>query len=253
MADPPVVLRLESGVAHLMLNRPAAGNALTLEMCELLVAHVESFARDEKVAAVLLSGAGDRFCVGGDVHAIAQAPDRAALIREIVHVANRLARGLFALGKPVVAAVHGAAAGGGLSLALLADILVAEEHTTFHTAYTAIGVTPDLGQSWLLPRIVGWGRALDLTLNGSGWSAEQAHEWGMVSRVAVDARATARETALRFANGPAKAYGGSRRLLRQSFEDGFSAHLEREAESIVAHVGGDEAGDLIMRAAERLR
>lgn len=253
MADPPVVLRLESGVAHLTLNRPSAANALTLEMVERLASHVESFDRDEEVAAVLLTGAGDRFCVGGDVHAIAAASDRAAYIKELVQVANRLARGLFGLGKPVVAAVHGAAAGGGLSLALLADILVAEESTIFRTAYTAIGITPDLGQSWLLPRIVGWGRALDLTLNGSSWSADQAHQWGMVSRIAVDARATARENALRFATGPAKAYGGSRRLLRQSFEAGFSEHLEREAESIVAHVGGDEAGELITRAAERLR
>ena len=252
MAELPVTCRVEGNVAHLTLNRPGSANALTLQMVNLLVEHIESIATDENVAVVLLTGSGKRFSVGGDLREIAHASDRRAYIRELVHVAHRLARRLFALEKPIIAGVHGAAAGGGLSLALLADVLIAEKSTTFHTAYTAVGITPDLGQSWLLPRIIGWGRALDLTLNGSSVSADEAREWGMVSRVVEDARATARETALRFANGPAKAYGGSRRLLRQSFEDGFSAHLDREADSIVLRVGGEEAGELIAHAAERL-
>jgi 2-(1,2-epoxy-1,2-dihydrophenyl)acetyl-CoA isomerase len=252
MTDLPVVYRLEGGIAHLTMNTPHTGNALTVQTCELMKAHIDAIARDDRASVLLLSGTGKLFCVGGNLRDIMHAPDRSAHMRELVPAAHSLVRALFTLDKPIVVGVHGAAAGAGLSLALLADILIAEESTTFRTAYSAIGLTPDLGQSWLLPRIVGWGRALDLTLNNASFSADQAREWGMVTSIAVDARAAAQEAAQRFASGPAKAYGGSCRLIRQSFEEGFFAHLDREEESIVSLVGGEEAEGLITRTAKRL-
>jgi 2-(1,2-epoxy-1,2-dihydrophenyl)acetyl-CoA isomerase len=253
MAEVPVVCRTEHGVAHLTLNSPQTGNALTVEMCELLSDHINAIATDDQVSVVLLSGTGERFCVGGNLREIAQAPARAEHLSVLAKAAHNFVRAIFTLQKPVVAGIQGAAAGGGLSLALLADILIAEKSTTFHTAYGAIGFTPDLGQSWLLPRVVGWGRALDLTLYNTSFTAVQARDWGMVSSIAVDARAAAAEVAQRLASGPAKAHGGSRRLLRQSFEEGFFAHLDREEESIVSFGAGEEAGELIDRAVKRLK
>lgn len=253
MTDLPATYRVEDGVAHLTLNRPHVANALTKQMCDLLATYLEAIATDEDVLVVVITGSGDRFCGGGDLQQIVQAADRTAYIRELADAAHRVARLMYSSEKPIVAGVHGTAAGGGLSMALLADILIAEELTTFHTAYSQIGITPDLGQSWLLPRIVGLGRALDLTLNGRSLSAVEARDWGMVSRIDLDARAAAQEVAARFAHGPAGALGGSRRLLRRSFEEGFSAHLDREADSIVSFVARDEAGDLIESVAARLR
>ncbi len=253
MPESAVDLHVENGVAHLTLNSPHSANALNVQMCESLITHVESIATDPDVSVVLLSGAGAWFCAGGDLNPIAQAPNRRAYIRGMVEVAHRLARLLYQLDKPIVAAVQGAAAGAGLSLALLADLIVAEKGAKFVTAYTSIGLTPDLGQSWLLPRAVGSGRALEMMMTRSSLSAEEALEWGIVSRVVDDARATAREMALLLADGPAGAYGGTRRLIRQSFGDGFSAHLDREADSIVSFVDRDEARNLIARATGALQ
>lgn len=244
MPESAVDLHVENGVAHLTLNSPHSANALTVPMCESLITHVESIATNPDVSVVLLSGAGERFCAGGDLNFIAGAPNRSVYIGEMVEVAHRLALQLYELDKPVIAAVQGAAAGAGFSLALLADLVIAEKGAKFVTAYTSIGLTPDLGQSWLLPRAVGSGRALEMMLPRSSVSAEQAMEWGIVSRVVDDARVTARETALSLAEGPAGAYGGARRLIRQSF-DGFAAHLDLEAESIVSFVAKEEASNLI--------
>jgi 2-(1,2-epoxy-1,2-dihydrophenyl)acetyl-CoA isomerase len=247
-------LRVEQRVAHLMLNRPDAANGFTMQMVEDLYNHVGSVAADPDIAVLVLSGSGRRFCVGGDLPGIDEAPDRSAYIHDVVTVAHGLARRLYALDKPVVAAVHGAVAGAGVSLTLLSDIVVAERATKFATAYTSVGLTPDLGLSFLLPRAVGMGRALNLTIGGPSFSADDAHQWGLVTYVVDDhplheAQAIAR----RLAEGPYQALGSARRLLRKSMADGFDAHLDAEAASIVSAVGRPEASRLINDAVRRAK
>jgi 2-(1,2-epoxy-1,2-dihydrophenyl)acetyl-CoA isomerase len=245
-------MRIEEGVALVELNRPDAANTLNPQMCAELSELVDVVAADPEVAVLVLSGAGKRFCAGGDLNEINSAPDRTIYIHDMVTLANGLARRLHALDKPVVAAVHGAVAGAGLSLALLADIVIAERATKFVSAYTSVGLTPDLGQSFWLPRVVGMRRALHLTLEGSVIAAEEAHQWGIVSRVVDgDPLPEARAVARTLAKGSPQARGRARRLLRMSMADGFEAHLDAEAASIVAAVATPEAGRLIEDAARR--
>jgi len=175
-----VLFSVEAGVARITLNRPVSRNAMDLELARRLHRVLEDAAGDDQVQVLLLAGNGRLFCSGGDLRSIAATQDRGALLRELVSSAHGAVRVLAGLDKPVVAAVQGSAAGAGLSLALVSDVVLAAPRTSFITAYTAVGLTPDCGQSWLLPRVVGLGRALDLTLNPVKVSSEAARAMGIV-------------------------------------------------------------------------
>lgn len=248
----PLLVETAAGVTHLRLHRPDTGNALDLPMCHAMLDALEAVVADRGVRVILLSGEGRMFCAGGDLRAMAEADDRSAFVADLAQAAHRFVSVLYRLDRPVVAAVHGAVARAGLSLALLSDLVVADARTTFVTAYTSVGLTPDLGQSWLLPRAVGLGRALDLTLESQPFGATRAAELGIVSRVSEgDALAEARELADRIADGPA-ALGDARRLLRGSFDaDAFDEHLATEARTIAHCAARDDAGGLIARRVAR--
>jgi 2-(1,2-epoxy-1,2-dihydrophenyl)acetyl-CoA isomerase len=244
-ADGPAVRSERRGaVAHLTLDRPHSGNALDVELARALERAVTAAAVDDAVRVILLSASGPHFCVGGDLAAMRAAPDRRAHVRELVDAAHGAVRALEALTKPIVTAVQGPAAGAGLSLVLLSDLVLASPRATFTTAYTAVGLTPDCGQSWLLPRAVGLGRALELTLLPRRMSVEEAHRLGIVTRVVVSAE-LADETELlleQLTSGPARAAGAARALLRAGSTAGLLEHLDREAATITELAGTDEAG-----------
>jgi len=245
-ADSGVLMDVSDGVARVVLNRPAHGNALDLAMARRLGECLAQIASDGSVRAVLLSGRGRLFCAGGDLAAMAEAPDRAAFVRELAMAAHDAVQILAFLEKPVVAAVQGAAAGAGLSLVLLADLVVASSTATFATAYTSVGLTPDCGQSWLLPRAVGISRALELTLTSRRISAAEAHERGLVTRVVeLDSlMAEADVLARRLAQGPAS-LGPARALVRGGYAEGFREHLAREAATISRAAAAADTGALI--------
>lgn len=246
-AEAPVLLSVDGGVAHIELNRPDEGNAISLELAQALGRAVEAAATDTAARSVLLTGRGRMFCAGGDLRAMQEAPDRGAFLRELADTAHRAARALARLEKPVVAAVQGSAAGAGFSLVLLSDIVLATPQTAFVTAYAGVGLSPDCGQSWLLPRSVGLPRALELTLTSRKLGAAEAVESGLVSRL-VDEGALlheARTLAQQFADGPAHALGAARALLRRSMLDGFDAHLDDEATTISRLAGTEESGRII--------
>jgi 2-(1,2-epoxy-1,2-dihydrophenyl)acetyl-CoA isomerase len=175
------------------------------------------------------------------------AADRGAYVPELVQAAHGAIRALSALEKPVITAIQGSAAGAGLSLALLSDLVLAAPESVFVTAYTAVGLTPDCGQSWLLPRTVGITRALDLMLTSRALPAQEAHALGIVSRVASqgDVLSEAQALALKIAKGPALALGQAKALIRSGYADGFGAHLDREAETISRMAATETAGTLI--------
>jgi 2-(1,2-epoxy-1,2-dihydrophenyl)acetyl-CoA isomerase len=246
-SESPVLYDAVDGVATIELNRPAASNALDLPLCAALLSAVEAAAADESVRAVLLLGRGKLFCGGGDVAAMAAASDRAAFLQELADAAHEAVLAFDRLEKPVVAGVQGAAAGAGLALTLSADLVVAAESAKFLTAYTAIGLTPDTGTSWLLPKVVGLKRALELNLTNRRLTAIEAVEWGIATSTCSDdsVAGSARELAHRLAAGPAYAYGQARALLRASVDRSLSDQLTAEARTIAAASTTPEAKKLI--------
>lgn len=239
------------GVARIRLNRPDSANALDLETARELAAAVARAREDVKITAVLVTGAGSRFCAGGDVASFAAAQDQPAYIHRLATELDAAFRALGALEKPVVAAVHGAVAGAGLALMLSCDVVVAAPGTKFVFAYPGIGFTPDCGLSYLLPRAIGQQRALTFSLVGNPATASEALDWGLVGEVAEDAQARASELARTFAAGPATALGQVRRLLRQAWEmDRVETGFE-EAHTIAEMVKGPEAQALIAEFVRR--
>ena len=244
-----VLFEVADGVATVTLNRPGASNAVDLGLTRALAAAVAAVAADDAARVLLLCGAGKRFCAGGDLGAMDAAPDRGAFIRELAGAAHEVVRALDRLEKPVVAAVQGAAAGIGLSFVLGADLVVAGAGAKFVSAYTSVGLTPDGGQSWLLPRIVGARRAAEIVLLSEPLSAERALEYGIVSAVVEDGSelARARELAAALAARPAQALGPARRLLRDGMDRSLSDHLDAEAAAITAAASTEATGALIAR------
>jgi 2-(1,2-epoxy-1,2-dihydrophenyl)acetyl-CoA isomerase len=238
-------LEVRDGVAHLNLNRPEAANGISLELARDLMQATLAIADDPGARVVLLTGAGPRFCGGGDLKSFAAYEDLAAHLREVLaylHVAMaQLVRG----DAPVVAAVQGSAAGAGMGLVGAADFVVAAESAKFVMAYTGVGLTPDGASSWFLPRLVGLRRAIELTLTNRVLTAGEALDWGLVTTVVADdaVAATAAELAARLARGPAGALAGAKRLLHESLEGTLESHLAREAEEIAAAAGHADAAE----------
>lgn len=235
------------GVAHIELNRPESANAFDLDMGREFAAAVRKAGGDEKVRSVLVSGRGRRFCAGGDVASFAAAHDQPAYLRQLATEVDGAFRGLRELAKPVVGVVHGAVAGAGLSLMLSTDVVVSAPETQFVFAYPAIGLTPDCGLSYLLPRAIGQHRALTFALLGQAISPPVALSWGLIGEIADDATARGEDIALRIANGPATALGQVRRLFRQSWEMDPATTGHEEARTISEMAEGSEARRLIAR------
>jgi 2-(1,2-epoxy-1,2-dihydrophenyl)acetyl-CoA isomerase len=246
MSEDLIRLSVADGVATVELNRPEAANALDLPLAERLGTVVDRLG-GEDVRAVLVIGAGKRFCAGGDVPSFLASDDPPAYVEELASTADRALQLLAELDKPVVAAVHGAVAGAGLAVMLSCDLVVAAAGTKFVTAYAGIGLTPDCGLSWLLPRAVGQQRALELLLTARTLTAEEARDWGLVTEVVDDSavRDRGRELAASLAGGPAVAFGQARRLVRSSWSASRAETGTDEARTIAAAVQTDDAQRLI--------
>ncbi|MEV4383112.1 enoyl-CoA hydratase-related protein [Streptosporangium sp. NPDC049644] len=232
----PVTLTVSDGVALIGLSRPEQGNAIDLPMARALrdtAAEVDSLS---EVGAVVLFGHGAQFCVGGDLREFAAARAPGEFIAELAGTAHEALLGLRALTVPLVSAVHGACAGGGIGFALAADIVLAERTSRFLVAYTAAGLSPDCGVSWQLTRRLGPAVAGDLILTNRPLNGEEAARLGLVSRAVEPG--TAYEEALRLArslaDGPREALTRSRRLIHSAAITPLEQHLQHEAESITA-------------------
>jgi 2-(1,2-epoxy-1,2-dihydrophenyl)acetyl-CoA isomerase len=249
MSNDSVLLEVRDNVAHLTLNRPQDGNALDLNMVKALMAAALSCEADRSVRAVLLKGAGKSFCVGGDVKVFAAQQQLPQYLREItsyLHLAiSRFAR----LDAPVIAAVHGSAAGGGFSLAISCDLLIAAESATFLMAYSKIGMAPDGGSTYFLPRLVGLKRAIELAVTNRVLSAREAREWGIVTEVVPPENLVARaeDLARSLSQGPTGAFGSAKRLLHGGWNQTLETQMELESRAI-AEAGGTADGQEGIRA-----
>lgn len=230
-----LIMERRDGVAHLTLNRPDAANGINLAMGQELLQATTSLADDPTLRVVLVSGAGARFCGGGDVKRFAALGDELGHhIREITVPLHAALSQLVRLDAPVVCAVHGSAAGAGLGFVAAADVVIASESAKFVMAYTGIGLTPDGGTSFFLPRLVGVKRALELAITNRVLTAAEAQEWGLVTQVVPDDELMPAALALveRLESGPTLAFGAVKRLVHGSLEHSLDQHLAQESEEM---------------------
>ena len=224
-------------VATITLNRPEAFNAFDRALGREIFQAVLEVVDDPEVRCVVVTGAGKAFCAGGDVKDFADnLPRIGAVVKELTTYLHGAVSRLCRSDKPVVMAVNGVAAGGGLSLALAGDLVVAAESARLTMAYARIGATPDGSSSYFLPRLVGLRRAMEFYLMNRVLSAREALEWGLVTRVVPDAelRTEVAAIARELAQGPTKAFGGAKRLLHQSTWESLETQMELEAQAIAA-------------------
>lgn len=233
----PVLLERHGAVARLTLNRPEKLNVLGADMISGLRAHLADLAADSAVRAILLQGAGKAFMAGGDVGNFhANLPEMPNLIKSWAGAFHEVIHDLRSMPKPVLAKVHGAVAGGGLSVMLACDLAIAAEGTKFTLAYANIGTSPDGGSTFFLPRIVGTRRALELALVTDPFDAKRAADLGLVNWVVPDAELETRTMELmnRLAHGPTAAYARTKALIGESFDRTMGEQLDAEVESFSA-------------------
>lgn len=225
-----------TGVAVLRLNRPDVLNAITLPIYAQLRDLFAALRYDASVKAVVLTGAGDAFCSGGDVHTIIGALLDADVKDhlEFCRMTGDTVRNMCLLGKPIIAAVNGMAAGAGAVLALASDLRVAADSARFAFLFSKVGLTgADMGAAFLLPRLVGTGRAAELLLFGDTIDAATAERYGLVNRIvpAAEVLDTAVAMAERLAAGPTLALGMTKRLLLNEAQMDLVSALEAEAQA----------------------
>lgn len=252
-----ILLSVEGGLARVTFNRPAFLNAMDFEMGTRWRDIAHEVTSDASVRAVILDAAGPAFCAGGDVISMGSSGAAGADVTGAAHVIHDGIRTFALSDKPIVAAVQGAVAGGGLGLMLTADYIVASDRAKFVSKYANIGLTPDLGVSTLLPAAIGQRRALQLLLADTTIDAETALDWGLVTEVVEpDALASRADEIARFwLDNSTLAFGQAKRLVRQGADRTFTENLDDEARSIGARFDTDDAKTRIlafaMRSAQR--
>jgi 2-(1,2-epoxy-1,2-dihydrophenyl)acetyl-CoA isomerase len=238
-----VIVERRGSVAHLILNRPARLNALNDEMIAELARATREFAADDGIRAVVLRGNGAAFLAGGDVSQFHEKGDR--LAGEFFQNAQRFHESIHALRnmpKPVLACVHGAVAGAGVSVMIASDLAIAADNAQFTLAYAKIGTSPDGGSTWFLPRIVGMRKALEIALLPDAFDAGTALALGLVNWVVPAAELEERTTALaeRLANGPTAAYARTKKLMNSTWEQPMAAQLDDELRAFAACAAGPD-------------
>jgi 2-(1,2-epoxy-1,2-dihydrophenyl)acetyl-CoA isomerase len=221
---------IADAVATITLDRPDALNALTVPLKQELLAAFRDAGRDSAVRAIVLTGAGRAFCAGQDLRERLE-PDAAPLAVEIRERYNPLIIAMRRLEKPIVGAINGVAAGAGASLAFACDLRIAAAGASFVLAFGRVGLVPDSGATWFLPRLVGLARAFELALLNEPLSAADAERLGIVNRVvaADDLLGAAQEIAARLAAAAPRAIGLTKRALNRSLETDLESALEYEA------------------------
>ena len=237
-SDDPILLSRDGPVATLTLNRPESLNTLNAAMMEALVAHTAALAADVSVRCVVVKGAGRHFMAGGDLRTFAAAlpyppAERKTSFTNLILHLHAAIENFQRMPAPVVASVHGAVAGFGLSLMCACDLAIAADNAYFTSAYRHIALTPDGGLSHTLPRIVGVRKAMEIVLLGERFDAQEALRLGLVNRIvpAADLDAATAAIVQALVAGPATAIANGKRLVNQSLARTLSEQLQAEAES----------------------
>src|ERR1700756_1532864 len=245
MATATVEVETRGGVALVTLNRPQSANTLNLQMAMDLLAAAMTCARNAAVRAVVLSGSGRHFSFGGDLRGMAGRESAAGdYVRELTTYLHAAISHFVRMDAPVIAAVNGTAAGAGVGLMAMADLAVCGRSSRISLAYTGVGLTPDGGTSFLLPRTIGVKRTMELLLLNRALASNEALEWGLVNAVVDDSEVVneAFRLAERLADGPTHAFGKTKRLLAASLA-GFESQMVLESETIAAQAVTPEGAE----------
>jgi 2-(1,2-epoxy-1,2-dihydrophenyl)acetyl-CoA isomerase len=227
---------IADGVARLTFNRPDRLNAFTAAMHAEVKAALDAMERDASVRVLLLTGAGRGFCAGQDLSdkGISPADGPVDLGEPVEKRWAPLIRRLVTLPMPIVCAVNGVAAGAGASIAMACDIVLAAKSAKFIQSFAAIGLVPDSGGTWHLPRMIGQGRALALTMTGEPLPAERAAEWGLIWKAIDDDKLMSEAEALaaKFAAAPTRGLARTKQLIRESWNCTLDEALNRERDAM---------------------
>ncbi|WP_027014293.1 enoyl-CoA hydratase/isomerase family protein [Comamonas composti] len=225
----PLLVERDGAIATLTFHRPESLNAIDVPMAQAFLQAMQQLAADATLRCLVLRGAGRGFMAGGDLATLAADPVQGAA--DLLGPLNQAVELLAQLNAPVIAQVHGAVAGAGLSLMLQADFIYAAEGTRFNLAYINLGTSCDVGASWALPRRVGLSRALEIAMLGETLDCAEAARLGLVNKVLAAELLSAgvEQLAQRLANGPTIALGHMRRLMRAGLEQDLPTQLQAEA------------------------
>lgn len=236
MSYETILYEVNTGILTITLNRPDTLNAANDTMLEELQEAFKQAKRDDDVRVVVLTGAGRGFCAGQDLASVQErmsdeeeALDYGEHLRQTY---NRLILRMRRLPKPIIAAVNGVAAGAGMSMVMACDLRIAVESASFLQAFVKVGLVPDSGSTWMLPRLLGLARAMDLMLTGRRISAQEALEWGLVSRVVEDdaLEEAVGKLAAQFARAPTKTIGYIKRAVNYAATSTLEEALDYEAD-----------------------
>lgn len=230
MASDEIVYRIADGVATITLNRPDKLNSATSPMLKELLGAVREADADDDVRAILLTGAGRAFCAGQDLADPAVSADGADIGALLEERWNPVVRALRTTPKPVVVAVNGVAAGAGANLALAGDVVIAARSARFIQAFSKIGLLPDSGGTWALPRLIGRARATAVSMFGEPIGAEEARDWGLIWEVTDDDALPdrARQVAETLAQGPTRAYAAIKHAIDAAAGNSLDEQLDLE-------------------------
>lgn len=233
-----ILLSVTNNVATLTFNRPEIMNSLNEQMAHELSAITEQISLDDTIRAILIRGAGNLFMAGGDIRFFYESLDTMPKgVLNLVRMVNGVISNLINAHKPVLACVHGSVAGIGMSLMMAADLVIAGANTQFTMAYTKLGVSPDGGASYFLPKIVGHKKAMELALLSDVINANQAQDLGLINWVAPEDQLEEKTLQIlnKLAHGPTQAYAKTKQLIYQSASHSLEQQFEAEARSF-AHL-----------------
>ncbi|MFH1885079.1 MAG: enoyl-CoA hydratase-related protein [Pseudomonadota bacterium] len=252
--EPKVEIVEHGTLREVALNRPGAYNAFDLPTITLLAGTLADLAADPTCEGVLISGRGKAFCAGGDLKwALAWPGGPAAAFHRLAAQFHAAVLEIRRMNKPVAAAIHGPAAGGGFSLALACDFRIMEKDAVLRQAYTSNGLCVDGAGTWTLPRLVGPARAMEILAFDPPIPAQKALEWGLITALAENgkSRETSLEILSRVAAGSLHAFGLSKRLLNESLDTPLEAQLEKEREGLASCAAQPEGMEGLSAFAER--
>jgi len=252
-----LLCHIEDRVATLTLNKPSKKNALGDILTPALRRMLAVLEHDQRVGCILLTGAGNAFCSGGDISGMGGAAGppttTAERVADLTHKQVTLTQRLFELDKLTIAALPGAAAGAGLSIALACDLRVAADSAFMVTAFANIGLSGDYGGTWFLPRLIGLAKAKELYYTADRVTADEATRLGLVNKVFADVtfRQDAFDYAKKLANGPTQALGRMKKNLNAGLDQSLTASLALEAQHMIASGGTEESREAIRAFMEK--